>query len=57
MTVGCCCYWLLLRTAVKGLVYMKKVGFFCSFGFVKERRVLLVFVVVVLGSVSGVSEG
>ena len=36
---------------------MKKVGFFCSFGFVKERRVLLVFVVVVLGSVSGVSEG
>ena len=36
---------------------MKKVGFFCSFGFVKERRVLLVFVVVVFGSVSGVSEG
>ena len=36
---------------------MNKVGFFCSFGFVKERRLLLVYFVMVLGSVSGVLEG
>ena len=36
---------------------MNKVGFFHSFGFVKEMRLLLVFVVVVLGYVFGVLEG
>ena len=54
--VVCYCYWLLLIT-ILDLVYMNNVGSFCSFGFVKERRLVLVFVVVVLGSISGVLEG